>query len=37
MRAFALDAFGQPGSIHEVPEPEPAEGQVCAFALPPQR
>ena len=28
MRAFALDAFGQPGSIHEVPEPEPAEGQV---------
>jgi NADPH:quinone reductase len=28
MRAYALDAFGQPGSIHEVPEPEPAEGQV---------
>jgi len=28
MRAFALDAFGQPGSVHEVPEPEPAEGQV---------
>lgn len=28
MRAFAFDAFGQPGSIHEVPEPEPAEGQV---------
>ena len=28
MRAFALDAFGQPGSIHEVPEPEAAEGQV---------
>jgi len=28
MRAFALDAFGQPGSIHDVPEPEPAEGQV---------
>ena len=28
MRAFALDAFGQPGSIHELPEPEPAEGQV---------
>jgi len=28
MRAFALDAFGQPGSIHDVPEPEPAEGEV---------
>ena len=28
MKAFALDAFGQPGSIHDVPEPEPAEGQV---------
>jgi NADPH:quinone reductase len=28
MRAFAFDTFGQPGSIHEVPEPAPAEGQV---------
>lgn len=28
MRAYALDAFGQPGSIHDVPEPEPAEGEV---------
>ncbi|OLD49140.1 MAG: hypothetical protein AUI42_09200 [Actinobacteria bacterium 13_1_40CM_2_65_8] len=28
MRAFALDAFGQPGSVHDLPEPEPAEGQV---------
>lgn len=28
MRAFAFDAFGQPGSIHDVPEPEPADGQV---------
>jgi NADPH2:quinone reductase len=28
MRAFALDAFGQPGSIHDVPDPEPADGQV---------
>jgi NADPH:quinone reductase-like Zn-dependent oxidoreductase len=28
MRAYALDAFGQPGSIHELPDPEPAEGQV---------
>jgi len=28
MRAFALDAFGQPGSIHEVPDPEPDEKEV---------
>jgi NADPH:quinone reductase len=28
MRAFALDTFGQPGSIHDLPEPEPIEGQV---------
>lgn len=28
MRAFALDAFGQPGSIHDLPDPEPVEGQV---------
>ena len=28
MRAFALDAFGQPASIHEVPDPEPAENEV---------
>lgn len=28
MRAFALDAFGEPGSIHDLPEPEPTEGQV---------
>jgi NADPH:quinone reductase len=28
MRAFALDAFGEPGSIHNLPEPEPAEGHV---------
>ncbi|HEY2599811.1 MAG TPA: NADP-dependent oxidoreductase [Candidatus Dormibacteraeota bacterium] len=28
MRAFALDAFGQPGSIHDLQEPEPADGQV---------
>src|ERR1700674_1680774 len=28
MRAYALDAFGQPGSIHELPDPEPADGQV---------
>src|SRR3989442_2550360 len=28
MRAFALDAFGQPGSIHDLPDPEPAEKEV---------
>jgi NADPH:quinone reductase-like Zn-dependent oxidoreductase len=28
MRAFALDAFGEPGSIHDLPEPAPTEGQV---------
>lgn len=28
MRAFALDAFGQPGSIHELPDPQPAEKEV---------
>jgi NADPH:quinone reductase len=28
MRAFALEAFGQPGSIHDLPDPEPAEGHV---------
>ena len=28
MRAYALDAFGQPGSIRDLPDPEPAEGQV---------
>src|SRR5258706_4224827 len=28
MRAFALDEFGRPGSVQEVPTPDPAEGQV---------
>jgi len=28
MRAYAIDEFGKPGSIHEVPDPEPAAGQV---------
>src|SRR5437588_294985 len=28
MRAFALAAFGQPGSIHVLPDPEPAEKEV---------
>jgi NADPH2:quinone reductase len=28
MKAFGIDEFGQPGSLHELPVPEPAEGQV---------
>jgi NADPH:quinone reductase-like Zn-dependent oxidoreductase len=28
MRAFALDAFGEAGSVHDVPDPEAGEGQV---------
>jgi NADPH2:quinone reductase len=28
MRAFALDSFGEPGSVRELPTPEPAKGQV---------
>jgi NADPH:quinone reductase-like Zn-dependent oxidoreductase len=28
MRAFALDEFGQPGSVHDLPDPRPTEGQV---------
>ncbi len=28
MRAFALDSFGEPGSIRDVPEPEAGEGEV---------
>jgi len=28
MKAFAIDEFGQPGSLHDVPAPEPADGQV---------
>ena len=28
MRAFAVDSFGEAGSIHDLPVPEPAEGQV---------
>ena len=28
MRAFALDAFGEAGSVHELPDPTPGEGQV---------
>jgi len=28
MRAFALDEFGRPGSVHEIPTPEPGDGQV---------
>jgi len=28
MRAFALDTFGGPGSVRDLPTPEPTEGQV---------
>lgn len=28
MRAFAIDEFGAAGSIHELPDPTPGEGQV---------
>jgi NADPH:quinone reductase-like Zn-dependent oxidoreductase len=28
MRAFAIEAFGEPGSIREVRDPEPGEGEV---------
>ncbi|HYT29142.1 MAG TPA: NADP-dependent oxidoreductase [Actinomycetota bacterium] len=28
MRAFAIDEFGQPGSLRDLPVPEPGEGQV---------
>jgi NADPH2:quinone reductase len=28
MRAFAIDDFGQPGSIHDLPDPKPAENEV---------
>jgi NADPH:quinone reductase-like Zn-dependent oxidoreductase len=28
MKAFALDGFGEQGSVRELPDPEPGEGQV---------
>src|SRR5438105_13156333 len=28
MKAFALDEFGQPGTIHDLPTPEPGDGEV---------
>lgn len=28
MKAFAINELGQPGSVHDLPVPEPAEGQV---------
>jgi NADPH:quinone reductase len=28
MKAFAMDDFGQPGSLRDLPTPEPAEGEV---------
>ena len=33
MRAFAIDSFGQVGSIREVPEPEPGEGEVLVGVM----
>jgi NADPH:quinone reductase-like Zn-dependent oxidoreductase len=28
MRAFAIDAFGEEGSIRELPDPAPGDGEV---------
>jgi NADPH:quinone reductase len=28
MKAFAVEGFGSPGSVHDLPTPEPAEGQL---------
>jgi NADPH:quinone reductase len=28
VKAFAIDELGQPGSVHDIPVPEPAEGEV---------
>ncbi|MGB2940329.1 MAG: NADP-dependent oxidoreductase [Candidatus Dormiibacterota bacterium] len=28
MKAYAIDEFGKPGSVREVPDPEPGEGEV---------
>ena len=28
MKAYAIDDFGRPGSVRELPDPEPGEGQV---------
>lgn len=28
MRAFAIDQFGDPGSIHDLPTPAPADGEI---------
>src|SRR5690348_14949736 len=28
MRAYAIDRLGEPGSVRELPSPEPAEGEV---------
>ncbi len=28
MRAFAIDAFGEEGSVHELPDPVPGDGEV---------
>src|SRR5438874_12013738 len=28
MKAFAIDEFGRPGSVRDLPEPEPVHGEV---------
>src|SRR6184192_160322 len=28
MRTFAIDELGQPGAVHDLPDPQPAEGQL---------
>lgn len=28
MKAFAMDGFGEPGSVRDLPVPEPVEGQL---------
>jgi NADPH:quinone reductase-like Zn-dependent oxidoreductase len=33
MRAFAIDAFGQAGTIREVPSPEPGDGEVLVGVM----
>ena len=28
MRAFALEEFGKPGSLREIPAPKPSDGEI---------
>ena len=28
MRAYAIDHFGEPGTVREMPNPEPGDGEV---------